>query len=535
MRRDSRTNKARPRVVRDFGPWTGVRAVRGLAAGDKGTLRAARNVYLFQGAWRQRPGILQLPKLPVTGQAQGVRCVSSAGDWVTFAVAGGKLFRLDWGTLTWADVTPAGRVINTTGRVYLVGFAGEVVVSDGVNNAWAYDPVTNTGRNIPIATGPWYGQPVVYYAKLFWINAANRIEIGWSEEGTLDLGGTISITTPAPLTYNNAWELRQTAEEPLVALAATNAQLYYFREASIGAIGGAVSTDFQTTGVHDGVSSTVGTLSPMGVHVENDTSVWFIDQLGVLCRVAGSSGVERFDDDTDADRASLVDDQLAKAWLAPARDVGAMLCALPRVSTTLVDVMVFSLLTDGESRLGSYWGTWAHGAVRGVDFALGAECVDDTGERRVLMLDTDGDAYVLQARIGTLAAFDRYLGSVTVPVPEVRVETHFEDGDGLETEVVWDTVTVLAGDPESLPSDPGTAVSVRLATERAGFPAVPKQSRVPRTGRLVVGRVAHGRTVRVRLDGTAEEPSWAGEDFQRFLLHALRVEGAAGGVSDRLG
>jgi hypothetical protein len=194
--------------------------------------------------------------------------VREDGGERTLLVVGGKLYNYTPTTDGVADVTAGGVTWETTARFYAVTFGDTVVYHDGTNTPRTKEPIANSGAaitNAPI----FYGQMVVYYAKLFAIKNAERSVIVWSEENDPTIGYE---TVP----YSNSWQLGQTDQEPLYALAATNEALYYFRARSIGSIRGAVTPEFTTDGTHLGISQSVGTVSPDGVCVVGER-VFFID------------------------------------------------------------------------------------------------------------------------------------------------------------------------------------------------------------------------------------------------------------------
>lgn len=210
------------------------------------------------------------------------------GTEYTVAVCGGRVYTYNWNTNSWAEVlnptdfTAASITLSTTAKVYGVTFADGLIISDGVNIPFSWDGTTNGGltklTNCPVL----YGQPVVYYAKLIGIKNTARQTIVWSEEGTPNTGYEAGG-------YSNAWDLIQTETEGLYALAATNDALFYFRSDSIGAITGAVTTDFRTTGTREAVSDSLGTRSPASLSIIS-SRVYFFSQVGSLC-VATVGGV----------------------------------------------------------------------------------------------------------------------------------------------------------------------------------------------------------------------------------------------------
>lgn len=206
------------------------------------------------------------------------------GTELTVGFAGGNMYTYNWGTDTWAQVTLVGVSLPASGRIFAVEFADQLIVNpnDGTNKPWAWDGATTftSLTNAPLA----YGKPVVYYGKLFFIVWGTRNEIQWSEEAAPNTGYTAGG-------FNNAWVLRQVEQEALFALYATNEALYYFRARSTGAIRGAVTPDFESTGTREGISETVGTLAPDGV-CGHDRDIYFIDPDGKPHVLRPGIGVE---------------------------------------------------------------------------------------------------------------------------------------------------------------------------------------------------------------------------------------------------
>lgn len=189
-------------------------------------------------------------------------------------VTSGAIYRFSGGAwvvyLSYATLSAAGIVPSVAGPWFAVTINGKLVVSDGVNTPWMYDGVTATLTllsNCPVL----YGQPTVYYAKLFGIKNTERSTLVWSEENDPTIGYEAGG-------YNNAWTLGQTSSEPITAILGTNESLFYWRAHSMGAIRGAVTPDFVNDGVHDGVSATVGTASYRVLQV--DRTIYWSDAFG---------------------------------------------------------------------------------------------------------------------------------------------------------------------------------------------------------------------------------------------------------------
>jgi hypothetical protein len=200
-----------------------------------------------------------------------------------YLFVGGRMYRwnADPSSPVFTDMTPTTLRIDPDARVFCTSFSDRLIVNDGVNQPWTYNPATATATLIPYntAASTWtaYGQPVVYGAKLFFIlntvaGVSARTDFIWSEEATPLVGYQQDG-------YDNSWTFTQTKADPLYALSATNAALYIFRQDSISAVYGAVSSAFQTTATQDAVSLTVGTTSPASV-VQVGNLIYWLDRLG---------------------------------------------------------------------------------------------------------------------------------------------------------------------------------------------------------------------------------------------------------------
>lgn len=234
-----------------------------------------------------RPGFVQTgTQLGDSGhrRVQGIyQFTKLDGTEYTCAIVGGKFYKYTWGTDTWTEDTPGSATISQTAGCYFTTFADVLIVSDGVNTPWQYDGSTDTVlTNCPVL----YGPPRVYYAKLFGVKNSERSTIVWSIENDPTTGYEAGG-------YNDAWTLGQTDQDPIYVLIPSNEALYYLRSRSIGAVRGAVDADFQNSGTREGVSTSIGTKSPDGVCV-GDNTAYFMDADNRIMALDLSSG--RLDD-----------------------------------------------------------------------------------------------------------------------------------------------------------------------------------------------------------------------------------------------
>jgi hypothetical protein len=266
-------------LVLNLGPWTGVTDSPVPPAGEKDRLYQALNLYVSTGTTgkvvKGRPGFVIMDEaLSGTPDFQWIgQFTEIDGTERTVGIAGGEIYTYDHGTDAWtkvvetADLTTASITCSATARCYCVTFANTLVISDGANVPFTWDGTTGAGGLVELTNAPvTYGQPVVYYSKLFLIKNAERDTIVWSEELQANTGYEAGG-------YNNAWTLGGTKGEVIVALAARNDSLGIIRPRSTTTIIGAVNDDFQTTGTRSSVSENIGTSSPGGVLVLDEGTV----------------------------------------------------------------------------------------------------------------------------------------------------------------------------------------------------------------------------------------------------------------------
>lgn len=202
--------------------------------------------------------------------------------FVGVSVVDGEIYTLSGTTwsrqVTTANLTTASITMSATVRVFCVSFNNTYVFNDGVNQPFTWDGTAGAGGLTLLSNAPskCYGKPTVYYGKLFFIkdaaaSSADRSKIVWSEEYAANTGYEASG-------YANVWTLEQSGSGALYALVGTNSGLYYFRRDGIGVIRGAVTPAFTTSGVHDDVSSVVGTTCPDVRWYEN--YIYFFDERG---------------------------------------------------------------------------------------------------------------------------------------------------------------------------------------------------------------------------------------------------------------
>lgn len=348
-----------------------------------------------------------------------------AGTEYTVAIVGGKFYTFNWGTRVWTEVVTAANfatatiTLSSTAKCYAVTMADVMVISDGVNTPWQWDGTSGaTGltklTNCPVL----FGQPTVYYAKLFGIKNTERSTMVWSEENDPTIGYEAGG-------YNNAWTLGQTDQEPLYALVGTNGALYYFRARSTGVISGAVNTDFTTSGVHDSVSGVVGTQSPDAT-VYYEGRVYFLDANFNPYVIVPGSGVESLWGDV---RETIIG--LDRAYVGVAVGVYDASTKLVILSVVEVGQTIPSLqiVIDPDQGAGQIVALW-----RGFTFNAMQTVKNATGQPLLLHLSSDGYAYDHGLPDGSLWSDGLNAGTVAIthiiePSPvgaDVAIEKRFD-------------------------------------------------------------------------------------------------------------
>jgi hypothetical protein len=281
------------------GPWRGMRDTGDPATGAPDLAYLLQNLYPLDpggaGSVVGRPGFEATggtsSTVPLLGSssasthiAQGIaQWAKTGGTEYTVCWVDGKMYTYNWGTALWTEVSLAAFPISTTARVYWTVLADKLIFHDGIAKPRSWDGTTLAElTNCPVL----FGNIVVYYAKLFGIKAAERDTTVWSEENDPTTGYEAGG-------FNNAWSLKQTSQEPLYALAATNEAFFFFRAKAIGFIQGAVSDNFVSAGTVDSGGQAVGTISPGSIVLATDDdtggqSIFFIDIGGKARRLVGT-------------------------------------------------------------------------------------------------------------------------------------------------------------------------------------------------------------------------------------------------------
>lgn len=255
----------------------GVRDAEEPAASDPRKAYSMKNLYPVGGDhWYGRPGFTQAGgQVASGGTCQGLyQYTKKDGTQHTVAVFAGRFYTYNWASDAWTEVltsthlSGASITLDSSATVYFETFADQLIVTDGVNQPWAWDGTAGGGLTLLTnAPNPAYGPPTVHGAKLFWIMANDRLTFTWSEENAPNTG----YEAPG---YDNAWTFGQTDQDALYRLMGTNVGLYVWRARSTTLILGAVESNFRSASTDDDVSLIVGTQAPGSVTKVGDAIFW---------------------------------------------------------------------------------------------------------------------------------------------------------------------------------------------------------------------------------------------------------------------
>jgi hypothetical protein len=251
---------------------------------EPGELWHAENLYPMDPS--QRSAWMARPRFKVddgTNLSTPVHLIGSwdvSGSRRTFAVmgdiAGDASIRASIGGGGWVEYISQAEMTTAVVDISLANsdmpmwaeYNGKAVFVDQTNQPFSWDGGNASGDLTKLTNAPAtvaFHRPTVYYGKLFFIKEGNTIV--WSEENQENVGYEANG-------YNNAWDLKQTSGADVTAIHATNRALFYWRRSGIGVIEGAVTPNFRTTGVHDAISTEIGTRSPLSTYWARDTMFW---------------------------------------------------------------------------------------------------------------------------------------------------------------------------------------------------------------------------------------------------------------------
>lgn len=342
------------------GPYTGMTDAASPAASRPDRCRSILNAYRQVGrsAIRivGRPGFTKFGSTLDSGPVQWVGQFSKKdGTTQTVAICKGQIYVGTWGgnfalTITTSNLTAASITLDGTAICGCITAFDTLIISDGVHTPFSWDGTSGGGltslSNAPIA----YGQPAVYYSKLFFIKAAERDVIVWSEEGTPNTGYEAGG-------YNNAWSLPGIKGEWITALAARNDSLGVIRPRSVTTILGAVNDAFQTTGTRSSVTERTGSSSAGGTIVLDEGTV-FLNSDGLPEYWPVGGGVAQspsMSDDCQATLAAIPRSSLAKAQWVYDPETNLILLGIGNLTAATIEQIFCFERTGGVPNFVGRW------------------------------------------------------------------------------------------------------------------------------------------------------------------------------------
>lgn len=220
---------------------------------------------------------------------QGIYHETFNGVDYNFECVSGKLYRVSADQTTYTDVTPVGVTITAglSSRVFMLEFAGYLIVSDGVNRPWigsnlASTPITGTNIQYDSGNSAWCAQHMTLYsgALVFVVKTiagiSHQTRIIWSAPFDPTQG---YFNTVSSVAVDYTWDLVQTGSAPIYAIQGTNVALFYWRDYSIGALTGPIGATFKNDATHDAIDFKIGTRAPATIALHGNT-IFFCDTEG---------------------------------------------------------------------------------------------------------------------------------------------------------------------------------------------------------------------------------------------------------------
>lgn len=402
------------------GPWTGMVDSIAPTSKIKGKYYYGQNIYPLSPELGD--GIVGRPGVRVMGGqggAVGVRRVQGIyqftkkdGTEYTIRVVGGKFYTLNWGTEIWTEVLTAANLagaaitLDTTARVYFATFSDKLLVSDGVNTPWLWDGTTGAGLTKLVNAPVFYGQPTVYYARVFGIKASDRVTFVWSQTDDATTGYEAGG-------FNNAWTLTQADPNRLFRLIGTNDALYVLRARGGTTVTGSVQSNFASAATRDALSATIGTSSPAAV-ILDDTNIVVLDSDNhVQCLRNGAVSFEPAwaPMRNTTKRLPATEADLAKAMAVNFTPAGLALIAVPTVAAgECTEMLVYDIKSDAPIPIGVWLG-WEMTALAMVKNA--------NGKPYLLHGDTQGYVYLHGDPESQTDPWDDFLVGGTVAIEHI--------------------------------------------------------------------------------------------------------------------
>lgn len=296
-RRGSKTKGSSARETREAGPFKGVNATTDPFDDTPDYLVDACNMYVpdakaGSGIYARSGEVLMNPSNQLGGSNHQGQCVyheTFNGVDYNWEVVSGKLYRVSADQTTYTDVTPVGITIDSSSstRVFMLEFAGYLIVSDGVNRPWigsnlSSTPITGVSIQYDSGNSAWCAQHMTLYsgALVFAVKTiagvSHQTRITWSAPFD-PTQGYFNVVSGIAVDYT--WDLVQTGSAPIYGVCGTNIALIYWRDYSMGALSGPIGPNFKNSSTHDAIDFKVGTRAPATIALFANT-IFFADTEG---------------------------------------------------------------------------------------------------------------------------------------------------------------------------------------------------------------------------------------------------------------
>jgi hypothetical protein len=350
----------------------------------QGFVLLAQNMHLDDGAYVGRHGVELLgSQIKAGGTVQGCTSFEDLQAAIhTVAFVDGDMYEYDWSTDSWGagtDLSSEGVSMDPAAIPDFVNYRGRLIVTDGVNTPWMWNP--STGDFTVLTEAPIARQASVYYDKIFFSDLpGDPSAFEWSEEGFPDQGYDGA---------SKAWTFAQTDQGRIRRAQGMNEALLVMKEDSTSVVRGAVDDEFKTDAVREGVSETEGTIAGHSVVVV-DGDLYMLSQGGPR-RIAGAMGAPQ----EINFHPQSGDDRLADIWSQVDRDhwsrcVGVYVQPLRHIvwfvptSGSALDLGIVYSVDDGS------WSTM----TLPFDVVSVDEVENTDGEEFVMLGDGDGKVYL---------------------------------------------------------------------------------------------------------------------------------------------
>jgi hypothetical protein len=268
-----------------------------------GEVLLAENYVLVDGKLVPRSGTTAIGSALGSVLQAVIQWEDMGGVQRTTAFASGTMQHYNWTTGAWgAAITLATEGITASAtEPYCVAVSrGRLIVTDGVNRPWMWDPVTDTYTTLTEA--PISRRVRIHYDKpVFTQIVGAPLDFEWGDEGDPPNGYGAD---------DQGWTFVQSDGSPMVETAPLNNKLVVIKQDSINSVYGEIEENFQTNANREGVSDSEGGISGASVVIFDD-DVYLLSRNGPR-RIVDGERLENINEGIDASKQVV--DRLADIW-----------------------------------------------------------------------------------------------------------------------------------------------------------------------------------------------------------------------------